>query len=431
MRRLVPLLSLVWVALATPFALAQAPAAPEAKPLAPGPQRMTFTEVLTLAKAQGPQARLAEADLARAEAQIQQARAASYPTVALNATYTRLDRDRTSAGRVIQAADSVNGNAVLTVPLVVPSRWATWRRAEDQRDTVAAVVRATRRDVVLGAARGYLAVLLQQKGVGDARRARDVARAHLGFAEAREKGGVGTKLDVVRAAQEVESTESALAVAELALLRSQEALGVVLAVDHAVDAAVEPGLELGTAAPHPDQRPEVLAQVAGVSAAQRAKDDNYRDYLPQLSAVAQPFFQNPATLILPETGWQAQLVLSVPLYDGGLRYGQRADREAALAQARVRLEDARRRAQAELRSAVSSLSIAETVVQRARAAATLAHSAEQLAQLGYQAGAGTNLELIDADRRARDADARVALAEDELRRSRLDWLSAANLLDSN
>ncbi len=393
------------------------------------PQRMSFADALRLAKAQGPQARIAEADLARAEAQIQQARAASYPTLALNASYTRLDQDRTSAGRVIQAANSVNGNAVLTVPLVVPSRWATWRRAEDQRDSMEAVVRATRRDVLLAAARGYLAILLQQKGASDARRARDVAKAHLAFAEARAKGGVGTKLDVVRAAQEVEATESAVAVADLALLRSQEALGVVLGLDHPVDAAAEPALEMGSAPAHPEQRPEVLAQMANLSAAQRAKDDNFREYLPQLSATAQPFFQNPATLILPETGWQAQLILSVPLYDGGLRYGQRVDRDAALAQARVRLEDARRRANADLRSAVSALGIAETVVQRARAAAALAHTAEQLAQLAYEAGAGTNLELIDADRRARDADARVALAEDELRRARLDWLNAANLLD--
>ncbi len=47
-----------------------------------------------------------------------------------------------------------------------------------------------------------------------------------------------------------------------------------------------------------------------------------------------------------------------------------------------------------------------------------------IVNVSFRAGAATNIEVIDADRRARDADRGVAIAEDTLRRARLDLLNA-------
>ena len=44
--------------------------------------------------------------------------------------------------------------------------------------------------------------------------------------------------------------------------------------------------------------------------------------------------------------------------------------------------------------------------------------------MSFRAGAATNIEVIDAERTARDTDTAVAVAEDLLRRSRLDLLTA-------
>jgi outer membrane protein TolC len=55
----------------------------------------------------------------------------------------------------------------------------------------------------------------------------------------------------------------------------------------------------------------------------------------------------------------------------------------------------------------------------------LAHQALDLANLAYHAGATTNIEVIDAERRARDADSAVVIAEDNVRQARLDLLVAA------
>lgn len=390
-------------------------------------ESVSFRSALTLARTRSVNVAIAEADVARATALVKQARAASFPTLTGNGTYTRLDGDRVISGRVAQGANSLSLNVNVTVPIVAASRWGAWKRAEDGVDVATSQKRAQERDVVLAAGRAYLAVLLQKKALLVSERARDVAKQHLAFADARERGGVGTRLDVVRATQEVEATEAQLGQSRLALVRSEEALGTTLGVDQAVEAAEEPALEVARAGDL-RERLDLRAQARDVEAKERATHDAYRDYVPTLSASFQPFYQNPATITLPETGWQAQLALSVPFFDGGLRDGQDRERGALLSQARARYEDALRRARSEVRVAETTIEEAGKIVERARTSVALAREAAELAQVAYTRGASTNLELMDADRRARDAESQLALAEDAVRQARLEWLGVTGAL---
>lgn len=390
-------------------------------------EQLSFGRALGIARSRNVSIAVAEADIGRAEALVKQARSQAFPTLTGNGTYTRLDNDRVVGDRVAQGANSLSLNVNVTVPIISASRWGAWKRAEDAADVATFQRKAEERGVVLAAGRAYLAVLLQKKAIGVAERARDVAKNHLEFAEAREKGGVGTRLDVVRAAQEVEAMESQLAQARISLVRTEEALGTTLGLEHPVDAAEEPALELQAAGDIKD-RADLRAQARDVEAKERATHDAFRDYVPTLSASFQPFYQNPPTLTLPETGWQAQLVLAVPFYDGGLRYGQQQERKALFVQARARYEDALRRARSEVRVAETAIDEASKVVDRARASVALAREAAQLAQVAYTRGATTNLELVDADRRARDAESQLALAEDTVRQARLEWLLVTGAL---
>ncbi|MFZ5440233.1 MAG: TolC family protein [Myxococcota bacterium] len=67
---------------------------------------------------------------------------------------------------------------------------------------------------------------------------------------------------------------------------------------------------------------------------------------------------------------------------------------------------------------------ADAALESARAAASQAREALELANVAWKAGATTNLEVIDAERRARDAQVSQALAEDAARQARLDLLAA-------
>ena len=92
--------------------------------------------------------------------------------------------------------------------------------------------------------------------------------------------------------------------------------------------------------------------------------------------------------------------------------------EAMLQESRAQLEAILRQVSVEVRTAF------RVVANSAQAAATAATTAARFADKAYRAGATTNLEVVDAERRARDAESQVALAEDASRQARLDLLLA-------
>ena len=114
----------------------------------------------------------------------------------------------------------------------------------------------------------------------------------------------------------------------------------------------------------------------------------------------------------------------VPIFDSGERRGAKEVRQAALQRQQAALTGQVREAKAEVRRAYESLRRGERALESARAAAEQAAQVLQITEFSFKAGAATNLDVIDAQRRARDADTAVAVAEDNVRRSRLDLLAA-------
>ena len=217
------------------------------------------------------------------------------------------------------------------------------------------------------------------------------------------------------------------AAAEANLGRAEESLGLLVAADGPVGALLDqppPPPPPDEALAGADRRQDVRTAQVRLGAARNLVRDGWTDYLPILVGSFAPFYQNPPSLVQPLTGWQAQLVLSLPLYDGGLRYGLRRERAAVAEQARVSLEGTLRQARAEVRSAALALRHGDEALAAARDSARLAEEARALAELAYRAGATTSLELFDAERRARDAATQATLAEDAARQARLDLLAA-------
>jgi outer membrane protein TolC len=389
--------------------------------LAAAPVR--FDDAVRRALEAHPALRVAEAEAKRARAQLEVARAPSLPSLSVNAVGTQLDADRELNGRVISAATQLGANVNLQVPLVAPARWAGWRRAAATADAAVLGAADARRVVAVTAGRAWLSVLAQQRVVAGGERALSVAGAHLAYARDRRAAGLGTELDEIRAAQEVAVARQQLATARGQLARLQEQLGVAVGADEALSAEdVEPALGAPAAA---DERLDVRAARGRLDAAKVGASWEWADYLPLLTAVVQPGYQNPPTLTVPLWNFQAQLVLSIPLYDGGLRYAQQRERRAAAEQAAALVEQVERQANAEVRAAMAQVKQADEALAAARDAAAQAARTLTLAQDAFRAGASTNLEVVDAERRARDADLAVALAEDAARQARLELLAAS------
>jgi outer membrane protein TolC len=394
-------------------------------------ETITLTEAVHRALLRNPSARVAALEIERAGALLEEARAPSLPTLTANGTFTRLDADRKSpfstSPKPLAAQEQLSANINLTVPLWAPQRWVQWSQAAANLRTSEASNQDVRRTVALAVARAYLAVIAQKRTVDTNNRAVATDRAHYEYAHTRFQGGVGNRVDDVRAAQQLATDENQLASSYTALARAREALTVLVGQDQPVD--VFDDVSLGGASTDPEEaiakRKDVAAAKTRLATAEKVKRESWADYTPILTGQFQPFYQNPSSLTTPETGWQALLVLNFPLIEGGLRRGQAHERAALVSQARAQYEALTRQTRSDIRLAVESIKRAEQALSSATRAASMAHEALSLLTLAYQAGATTNIEVIDAEKRARDTDAAVVVAEDGLRQARLDLLAAA------
>lgn len=410
--------------------LAPLPASAQDTPPAEALKRYTFAEALERARERNPSAAQAQQEILRAEALVRQAASGSLPTLTGTATGQVLDRERAIGERVLQSAESLSGNVTLAVPLVSVQRWLQWVHARDAAEIARASADDVRRSISLATARAYLSVIAGQRGVEVSDRAFKTAQAHFDYAHGRRQGGVGNRIDEVRAEQEVEATRAQARLARSALVKAQEALGVLLAEDGRVDAAPEvalpepPGLDAALE-DAVDLRPDVQVLERRAEAAHRVARDSYADFLPTISGQFLFVFQYPPTTTTREAGWQAQAILSVPIYDGGRSLGAWRERRALAEEADIEVEGAKRQVSADVRAAWEALRYADEALTAARRSAELALETLELANQAYRAGATTNIEVIDAERRARDAETAVAVAEDAARQARLDLLAAS------
>ena len=303
-----------------------------------------------------------------------------------------------------------------------------WAHAGDNVNIASLSLEDTMRLIGLMTGRAYLTVITERNLVVTSRTARDTDKAHEEYALARLQGGVGNRIDLVRAQQELATSDAQLANAVVALERAREALGVLVGENGAIDAADDPDLvyhdTLEKALDETATRSDVREARLKRDAAHRVARDSWTDYLPYMTVFFEPFYQNPPTLTMPKTGYQAEALLTVPIYDGGLRYGYRKERSALEREAAANLENVVRQAKSDVRIAWDAVLATDRAFFSSREAARLAKEALALSNLSYREGTANNLDLIDAQRQARDTDTQAALAADAARQARLDLLEA-------
>ena len=390
-------------------------------------EQLSFDEAIRRALERNPTVVESAQAILRADALLQQARTVYQPTINAFVTTTVLDSERGFDEFVTQPSTQSLVGASVSYPVLAAARWAEGAQAQDQIRVARLSVDETRRQVALATAGAYLAVIAEQQQVEVNIRARQNAIEQLEYARARLQGGLGSRLNELRAAQELSTDEVLLESARLALRRAQEALGVLVAADGPVDAAAEPPLEIVTR-PEDESwlgmRADVQLFTAQIDAADRVVRDSWRDWVPTATASFEPQLLAPAGLFAPSRSWRGFLQFSVPVFDGGTRRIDKRERQIALDTARIQLTDVELRARSELRAAEAAIESNERALQHARLAAQQAVEVLKITDVAFRAVATSNIELIDAQRRARNAETAVAVAEDRVRQARLDLLVA-------
>lgn len=400
-------------------ALAQTPAAQL--------RRLEFDEAVRLALERNPSIAQAATSITRAEVLLQQARAVTMPAVGASVTNVTLDTERGFDGLVTQPQNQFAFAATANVPVLAASRWAAIAQARDQIDVAGRSVDEVRQQIAVAAGQAYLAVIAARRQVDVSERSLGTERSHLDFAQKRLASGVGSRLDMLRAGQLVSADEARLENARLGLRQAQEALGVLLVEPGPVDAGSEPAFDAPEALDESawrTARPDLITQAAIQRAAERVVRDSWRDWLPTATASFDPQYITPAGLFQPSRTWRFTIAASQSIFDGGQRRTARRLRELTLDQSRIALTAIEIRARSEVRIAQESVRSFERALASARSAAEQANEVLKITTTAFEVGATTSLEVIDAQRSARDADTVATQAEDAVRRARLDLLVA-------
>jgi outer membrane protein TolC len=289
-------------------------------------------------------------------------------------------------------------------------------------------VAETKRQIAFATADAYLTIITQRRVVEANLRALEVARAHFDLATELERQGTGSRLNALRARQQVSIDDGLVETSRLAVYRAQEALGVLIAADGPADASDEPEFATPPAADQAASlqllRTDLKLFAAEEQAATRIVRDSSKDYWPSLDAIFQPSTTYPAQFFLPANSWRFMLQANVPIFDSGQRAATQVQREAVVGQSRATRAGAATQAGAQVRAAREAVASGERSLVSARAVADEARQVVTITSISFRAGAATNIEVIDAERGARDADTAVAVAEDVLRRAKLELLNA-------
>jgi outer membrane protein TolC len=168
-----------------------------------------------------------------------------------------------------------------------------------------------------------------------------------------------------------------------------------------------------------DARPDIAALRTRVDVAHRGVNDVKYQFAPTVDVRSSLATTSIDTGAAPNTTWNVQAVLVVPLWEGGARYGNLRDTRAQEDIAMQNLEAGRRNGVVQVTQARRGVTVAEDRRRVATSARDLAAETDRLTRLAYQEGRGTSLELITAAQALREGEIQLALREFEVVKARV------------
>ena len=392
---------------------------------APVIRTVEFKDAVQLAVERNPTMATAAAAVAEANASVALARAFTRPTVGATMNNVTLNKAQGFAGGVTQPRNQTTFGATASVPLLAFNEWAAINQARDRIAVATENANEARRQVAMATAQTYLGVIAAKRQIEVDQRALESARAHLDYADKRLEGGLGSRLNQLRAAQAVSEDASRLEATKLQLRRAQEALGVLVVENGPVDAGADPAFEKPVVSENEwlANRADIRAQDASIAAAERVIKDTNKAWYPTAGVSFSPQVVTPTGLFSPSRSYRLLFSVSQPLFVTGVK-AETTLRRIALDRVQIAKRALEIQARSEIRVAQDAVEALNRSLASARLAASQANEVLRISTAAFEVGATTNLEVIDAQRSARDADSVVAQAEDAVRRAQLDVLVA-------
>lgn len=380
-------------------------------------QQMTLQECVEIALRTHPQIRLALSQREASVARLRQAQAQWRPE--LNLTGTQRQQGPTvsftvplpppNPPREISVVRSSTQllNLELRQSIYDGGRFtANIRSARYFVDASDALLQATRAQLTLRVTEAYADVLAAQALEEVARQSVERVQVVLKTAKARLEAGVAPRFDVLRAEAELAAAQEQLLTAQNAVALAKAALNQLLGRPTNAPIEVAPLPEPITPSSEALQtetfltqalahRPELRSAESQIQAAQERVNFAKADKNPLLF-LSSNYQRQTETGFSRDYAWSVNLIVQFPIFDSGRRESVLQEQEALLQQALAQREQLQRQIALEVEQAVRNYQVALQRLNTARAALASAEEAFRLAQVRYEAGVGTQVEVLDA-----------------------------------
>jgi outer membrane protein TolC len=297
--------------------------------------------------------------------------------------------------------DQLDGALQLTLPLIDTTRWLRLMAAGTNQEGARERELVTRdliRKQVVGSYFGYaasLAVLTSSK------KSVAVAESQLKLTEIRFNAGAVTELDVLRARAEVQRNRQTVADAASLVATTRRTLRTLSGVEPPADitlpaADLRPETAFEELEKHVDDLPAVHAAQKDREAAERVRTSSALALVPVVGAQFTERFTNATSFTGKVTSYNAGVSLSWRL--DGPTIANMSVQEHVAATAALAIERAQLMARDQIHSDWQSFNAALLKVEAADAQVQAATKAQQVARDRYNAGAATQVDVIQADR---------------------------------
>ncbi len=378
---------------------------------------LSLEEALDISRKQAITLQSLAAETQKAEAAHRQTAQVYLPTISADATWLRADSSYLTGVPVptlalpptLERRDFGPAEGTLTgIQIVQPLFNAD---AIQSRQSAALNVDARRhaeqwghQAIRLEVSRRYFTLIREQQRVQALQTAQQAAQATARLAHANYREGLASRLDTEQADAELAAIQARVAQARAKKQQAQLTLKKLLGMPSSQD-DVALSSELPTPPPPTEidaaqERRDLRASELAAEAASSNVKASQAEWLPNLNLIArQQWIDGEAPLNTHGDGWLLAVNLQWTLFDGLGREGRIDESQAKARQARVELDDTRRRIKLEQALAVSHWEAGWAGWHAALTAEEAAQRATRLAKRRYEEGLGSMTELLTTQAR--------------------------------
>lgn len=326
--------------------------------------------------------------------------AESYETKAYNFNATKWQKITTN--EMLQ--NTYSSKFSLQVPLYSGHRLEANREqaAQNAKQTTALSTK-TRQNLILDTTTAYFSLLQSNNSLNLAEEAKAQMQAHLNNTMINFENGIVPRADILRAEMELASAEQTLSKAKNSVQLSQTALCNLMGIDlhtnieaAALSETVYPLQELSTYITLAKQfRPELLAAHAQTNSAQAALTAAKSGHLPSLNLNSA--YEWKGNAYPPgDSSWNVLLTATWNVFDGGITTSKIVQAQKALEISQSQERQWLDTIELEVTQAYFSILDAANRLTTARKATLKADEDFRIAQLRYQGGLSSSVELLDS-----------------------------------